>query len=326
MSEQTSEPLSVLLVAEDALDRDAMARLVPAEHRVAIVHAELEAAASAYGQAKPDVILLAINELDRSADFLAKLARRCGFLPENAPYRVVLCLHRHSPKAGELCMRGVFDDYATAKPTPHVERVHLGFHRAAERKKQRELLAQLGARIETARAGFDSLAALVRDSRAKAQPLLAKANGMPELTKLVEDLGNSIAQIAADGRKACQGGARKVLIVDDDEFMREVLGAALETGGYEVHGVGDAEAALQAVNRNVFAAILMDLMLPGLDGIAATRKVRALAAYRSVPIIIITGHGDREAVKVSRTAGATDFIVKPVDQDRLLEKVARYVH
>jgi DNA-binding response OmpR family regulator len=93
-----------------------------------------------------------------------------------------------------------------------------------------------------------------------------------------------------------------------------------------VHGVGDAETALQAVNRNVFAAILMDLMLPGLDGIAATRKVRALAAYRSVPIIIITGHGDREAVKVSRTAGATDFIVKPVDQDRLLEKVARYVH
>lgn len=326
MSEQQEQrQLSVLLIAEDALDRDPMARLVPTEYRLTVVHTELEAAAIAYTQAQPDVLLLAINDLDTSATFRTDLLRKCEVGDHDAPMAVALCFNRHSAQAGELCMRGVFDDFATAKPTPHPERILLALRRAKAAKQMRLDLVELRQRLTSAQSQFEALGTLQQSLSQALSKLQAQA---PEAASPDGELGTisaSLARMAAQGRSACVGSAKKVLIVDDDEMMREILGAALESGGYEARFATSAQQAVEMLEAERMALILMDLMMPGLDGLAATRKIRGLPNYRSVPIIVVSGHGDRDSVRSSRSVGANDFLVKPVDQDRLLEKVRRYV-
>lgn len=323
--QQDSSQLSVLLVAEDALDRDPMAKLVPAEYRLTMVHTELEAAALAFAQAQPDVLLLAINDLDASASFRNELLRKCNVPEDAAPLAVALCLNRHSIQAGDLCMRGVFDDFATVKPAPHTERIRLALRRAKITKQGRQDLLDVRARVEAARGRFETLAIVQRELHGEMQRLRSRLLQDAGPKSVLATLCERIARIAAQGRMACQVATKRVLVVDDDEMMREVLGATLESGGYEVRYAASAEQAVEQLITQRVSLVLMDLMMPGLDGIAATREIRALPNCRSVPIIVVSGHGNRDSVRSSRAVGANDFLVKPVDQDRLLEKVRRYL-
>lgn len=327
MSEQQQDTpqLSVLLVTEDALDRDPMAKLVPTEHRLAVVHAELEAAALAYAEAQPDVLLLAINDLDASASFRDELLKKCDVAPIAAPMAVALCLNRHSLQAGELCMRGVFDDFATAKPTAHTERIHLALRRAKLGRQSRLELRNAQDRLRSARSQFEAVATAQRDLAAELARLLTQVPDASGPKSALVGLSEHLARVAAQGIKACQGGTKRVLVVDDDEMMREILGAALESGGYDACFAAGAEEAVELLVHERVSLILMDLMMPGLDGIAATREIRALPNYRSVPIIVVSGQGNRDSVRSIRKVGANDFLVKPVDQDRLLEKIRRYL-
>jgi len=112
-----------------------------------------------------------------------------------------------------------------------------------------------------------------------------------------------------------------ILLVEDNELNRDMLSRRLERKGYRVSLAVDG---LQAVQRALDArpdVVLMDLSLPGIDGWEATRRIKAAAATRSVPVIALTAHamsGDRER---ALDAGCDDFDTKPVDLPRLLGKI-----
>lgn len=322
---QVHGQLSVLLIAEDVLDRDPIALMIPTQYRLSVVHAEVEAAALAYNEAQPDVLLLAVNDLDASASFRVDLLRRANVAEDAAPISVALCLNRHSARAGRMCLQGAFDDFATAKPTPHTERIHLTLHRADLQRQIRRELTRSRERLDLARGQFESLASLQRELSIDVAKLRADSSAHLELETSLADMTDRLARLATAGRNACLGRTKSILVVDDDELMREVLGAALEGGGYEVRHAASAEQAVETLVAHQVSLVLMDLMMPGLDGIAATREIRALPNYRSVPIIVVSGHGNRDSVQSSRLVGANDFVVKPVDQERLLEKVRRYL-
>lgn len=324
MSDSSSKQLSVLLVVQDAMDREPLARLVPSEWHVTVVHSEVEAATLAYKESEADAILLSINDLDVCADFYAKLIKRANIQRDAAPYSVALCLQRHSPRAGELCVSGSFDDFATAKPIPQVERIHLALHRAMSRKEFRGEITQFKRRLDAAQAAFEALGRIRRDALGTLQAIKANAASEPTLAALFDEVASGMGKLVAQGLSTCSTRTKKILIVDDDELMREVLGATLESGGFEPCHAANANDAFMQLGRNEISLILMDLMMPGLDGIGATRKIRALAQCRATPIIIISGESDLESMKMSRAAGATDFLIKPIDKDRLLEKVAKY--
>ncbi|MFN0302448.1 MAG: response regulator [Burkholderiales bacterium] len=324
MTDSGSKQLSVLLVVQDAMDREPLTRLVPSGWHVTVVHSELEAATLAYKETIPDAILFAINELDASADLYAALLKRANVQGNAAPYGVALCLQRHSPRALELCVSGSFDDYATAKPTPQVECIHLALHRAMLRKESHREIEQFKRRLDAVQATFEALGRIRRDALGKRQAIKANAAGDPTLAALFDEVASGIGKLMAQGLSACGTQTKKILIVDDDELMREVLGATLESGGFESCLAANANEAFTQLGQTEFCLILMDLMMPGLDGIGATRKIRSIAQCRATPIIIISGEGDLESVKMSRAAGATDFLIKPIDRDRLLEKVAKY--
>ena len=113
----------------------------------------------------------------------------------------------------------------------------------------------------------------------------------------------------------------RILLVEDNELNREMLSRRLVRRGFQVSFAHDgAQAVVDAVTQ-LPDLVLMDLSLPVMDGWEATRQIKASPATSHIPIIALTAHamsGDRErAVQ----AGANDYDTKPVDIDRLMEKI-----
>ena len=105
--------------------------------------------------------------------------------------------------------------------------------------------------------------------------------------------------------------ALRILSVEDNPFGRVVLNAILTELGHHAEFIGRGEAAAERIAEGAFDAVLMDMVLPGIDGIEAIRRIRALAAPTGrIAIIGVSGRGDDEAA--SRAAGADAFLVKPV--------------
>ncbi|WP_291850828.1 ATP-binding protein [Bradyrhizobium sp.] len=103
----------------------------------------------------------------------------------------------------------------------------------------------------------------------------------------------------------------RLLSVEDNPFGRVVLNAILTELGHQTEFIGQGEAAPQRIAQGAFDAVLMDMVLPGIDGIEAIRRIRALAPpLGGIAIIGVSGRGDDEAA--SRDAGADAFLVKPV--------------
>ena len=119
---------------------------------------------------------------------------------------------------------------------------------------------------------------------------------------------------------------KKVLVVDDDIRNVFALTSALETHGMEVIHAESGKEGIDLLKRSGdIDVILMDVMMPGLDGIDTMRIVRQLDGYRDLPIIAVTAKammGDREKCI---EAGATDYVAKPVNMDVLLATLWRSV-
>jgi two-component system cell cycle response regulator DivK len=114
----------------------------------------------------------------------------------------------------------------------------------------------------------------------------------------------------------------KILLVEDNELNRDMLSRRLIRRGYEVAIAVDGAQAVAAVRTERPALVLMDMSLPVMDGWQATRALKADAALRDVPVIALTAHamaGDRER---AIEAGCDDFETKPIEFERLLEKMA----
>ena len=111
----------------------------------------------------------------------------------------------------------------------------------------------------------------------------------------------------------------RILVVDDEPSVREAIGRALRCEGYEVETAGDGLAALRRVDEEPPDLVLLDVVLPGLDGLAVVRRVRA--SGRALPIMMVTGRdsvGDRI---VGLDNGADDYPTKPYACEELLARV-----
>ena len=110
-----------------------------------------------------------------------------------------------------------------------------------------------------------------------------------------------------------------LLLVDDDAPIRRMLERTLTAEGYDVTAAADGGAALAAVERNVPDAIVLDVTMPGLDGLAVTRRLRAKGLR--VPILLLTARDAVHERVAGLDAGADDYLVKPFDVDELSARV-----
>lgn len=116
-----------------------------------------------------------------------------------------------------------------------------------------------------------------------------------------------------------------VLVVDDEPVNIVVVEAILSAHGYEVHGVRSADEAVAAIRRLRPDVVLLDVMLPGRDGFAVCREIRATADLALTPVIFMTALTDRRHRLAGLEAGADEFMSKPIDDVELLLRVQSFV-
>lgn len=116
-------------------------------------------------------------------------------------------------------------------------------------------------------------------------------------------------------------GNKSILVVDDDDFQQKVLNSILSGEGYSLNFAASGEEALESVRHRRPDLILMDILMPGMDGLEATKQIRSDPAMARVPIIIISGQNQRDTVLECIASGAADYIVKPYNRATLISKI-----
>jgi adenylate cyclase len=112
-----------------------------------------------------------------------------------------------------------------------------------------------------------------------------------------------------------------ILVVDDVADNVEILQLRLESQGYEVISATDGDAALAAIRDQLPDLVLLDIMMPKLDGIAAVKALKADPSLPFIPVILVTARADAKDVVTGLEAGADDYLTKPVDQAALMARV-----
>jgi CheY-like chemotaxis protein len=114
-----------------------------------------------------------------------------------------------------------------------------------------------------------------------------------------------------------------VMVVEDFEDNRFMMRRLLEMSGYRVLEAINGEEAVELAHRERPQLILMDLSLPQLDGLAATRRIRQHAELRDVPIVAVSAHDTADFHADALAAGCNDYVTKPIDFDQLEELLTR---
>ncbi|MDH5632751.1 MAG: response regulator [Gammaproteobacteria bacterium] len=116
-----------------------------------------------------------------------------------------------------------------------------------------------------------------------------------------------------------------ILTADDSASMREMVLSALTSAGHEVSQAVDGEDALETAKKGKYNLVLTDLNMPKMDGITLIKRLRQLPEYKFVPILMLTTESDHEKKMAGKEAGATGWIVKPFDPEKLIAVINKVV-
>ncbi len=115
--------------------------------------------------------------------------------------------------------------------------------------------------------------------------------------------------------------AKKVLLVDDELEMVEMVSLNLTTAGYEVITAGLGKEVAEKVKAEKPDVILLDIMMPDMDGLAVCKKLRTTPEGKDIPVIFFTALGHPDLADKVAKAGGNDYIVKPFEPEVMLEKI-----
>jgi CheY-like chemotaxis protein len=116
---------------------------------------------------------------------------------------------------------------------------------------------------------------------------------------------------------------KKILVADDDARNRKLLETLLNSDGYQVAAVNSGQAALSAVAGDKPDLVMLDLMMPGMDGFEVLRRLKGSADWQDIPVVMVTALDDAGSRARMNAAGAADLLIKPVDRWKLKETLVR---
>jgi CheY-like chemotaxis protein len=116
--------------------------------------------------------------------------------------------------------------------------------------------------------------------------------------------------------------AARILIVDDNPVNLKLAASVLEFAGYQILEAGDAVQALDVIRQTPPDLILLDIALPGMDGLTLTRQLKADPATRHIPIVALTAFAMKGDDQKAKAAGCDGYITKPIDTRKFAEQVA----
>ena len=119
-------------------------------------------------------------------------------------------------------------------------------------------------------------------------------------------------------------GKNRILLIDDEDFIRELYKRQLDLAGFQTDAFGLGEQGLVAVKDTVYDLILLDIMLPHMNGLDILKKIKADSRYKDVPVILLTNLGQDNIIKEAFALGAKDYVIKAsYTPDQIVEKVRK---
>jgi CheY-like chemotaxis protein len=275
------------------------------------------AAVADFEEFKPDVLVLAFDTIEKAQGHYLGLYRS-GSDAMQMPHRtVILCSKDEVRDAFELCRKDHFDDYVLYWPQSYDgSRLAMSIWIACRQMVSArdglpghsELVEHAKHLAELERVVADPASISARDLRERIEPALAGTRPLVEAVRRLR---------------------QTVMVIDDDEFSRRLVLQSLDPERWEVSLASDSTSALAQLRCVRPDVILMDIRLPGMDGVALTRHLKSSPHLTDIPIVMMTGDARRETLLRSIEAGAAGFVVKPVTRAGLeakLGKIGRMAH
>ncbi|HKS37452.1 MAG TPA: response regulator [Verrucomicrobiae bacterium] len=119
--------------------------------------------------------------------------------------------------------------------------------------------------------------------------------------------------------------AHKILVVDDEPYMLRFIQILLEREGYEMIKAGNGREAVEVAMRENPRLVVMDAMMPKMDGLTALRLLKQEPATRSIPVIMLTANPHKFSREEAESSGATIFLTKPFSPTQLLAEIRRHI-
>lgn len=118
---------------------------------------------------------------------------------------------------------------------------------------------------------------------------------------------------------------KRILVVEDEESLLKLESILLTSKGYEVRGVPNGQAALDAIAEEKPDLVLLDIMLPEIDGFEVCRRIKSDAATRHIPVVMLTAKKTREDMAKGEKVGADWYITKPFKSAMVIETIQRFL-
>ena len=121
-------------------------------------------------------------------------------------------------------------------------------------------------------------------------------------------------------------GRQSILVVEDDKEINELIGAYTEIAGFEYRPALDGTTALREAHARLPDAVVLDLMLPDIDGFEICQRLKGDSDTKHVPVIILTALGGEANRQKGQACGAAEYLLKPFDPDRLMQTLSRHAN
>jgi len=145
--------------------------------------------------------------------------------------------------------------------------------------------------------------------------------GLPALNR--RDNDDNLSRRNVDAHDQPTGASFLILAVDDLADNLAMISLDLQTQGYRVVTASNGEDAIAVATQTIPSLILMDISMPGLDGLGATRRIREVDTLRNVPVIAVTAFGTEGFQRAAYDVGVSGYLTKPIDLDRMHQLIAR---
>jgi CheY-like chemotaxis protein len=119
---------------------------------------------------------------------------------------------------------------------------------------------------------------------------------------------------------------KKILFIEDEKELVMLMKTRLEAGGYEMIFALDGEEGLRRVRKDKPDIILLDLLIPNIDGLTLCKRLKADIETKDIPVIVVTASGGKKLPERCSDAGADDYILKPFEAKELLDKIAKWIN
>lgn len=116
-----------------------------------------------------------------------------------------------------------------------------------------------------------------------------------------------------------------IVVADDDDLLQEILRHKLASRNFEVHGAADGDSAMELIRAHKPDIALLDLMMPGRDGLDILREVKADPELAAVPILVLSARNLESEIVAALELGAADYVVKPISLAELMARIMRIV-